>query len=82
MNTNTYVFKVLIAFDIFVCAIIWRDPDITISSMTGLELRRPTPRAWARILGWVLNHLEKGHCESAIAHDIGRAEGALKILSG
>lgn len=82
VNQNTYVFKALLYVDIFVCALVWRDADITISSMTGLELRKPKPRRWARVLGWVLNHLQPGHCEGAIAHDIDRAETALQILKG
>lgn len=77
---NGYLFKFLIALDIFVCTLVWRDPDITISSMTGLELRKPKPRLWARILGWILNHVQAGHCERAVKHDILRAQMALAIL--
>jgi len=77
---NGYVFKVLIAVDIFVCSIVWRDADITISSMTGLELRKPNPKKWAVVLGWVLNHIQKNHCEMAIESDIDRAYSALLIL--
>lgn len=75
-----YISKVLLYFDIFVCALIWRDADITISSMTGLELRKTTPRIWALVLGGALNRIQRGHCESAIIHDIGRAQTALRIL--
>ena len=79
---NSYAFKLLIAIDMFVCAVIWRDSGITISSMTGLNLRRPTPSLWAKGLGWVLNHIQSGHCELAITHDISRAKAALVILNG
>jgi hypothetical protein len=77
---NTYLFKSLLYVDMFLCALIWRDADITISSRTGLELRRAKPRVWARSLGWVLNHIQTGHCESAIRSDIARAQAALAIL--
>lgn len=77
---NGYAFKFLIAIDIFVCSIVWRDPDITISSMCGLELRKPAPRWWARWLGGALNKIQTNHCESAIGGDQTRALAALKIL--
>lgn len=83
MNTQTgWLFKVLLYVDIFWCGVIWGDADVTISSMTGLELRKPNPEWWARWLGWALDHLQSGHCESAIAHDIARARNALRILGG
>lgn len=78
--SNTYVFKVLLYFDMFIGACIWRDSDVTISSFTGLELRKAKPRLWARLLGGALNWLQAGHCESAILHDTGRANEALAIL--
>lgn len=78
--TNTYFLVLLRAFDILACSWVWRDYDITISSMTGLELRKPAPKRWARVLGWVLNHLQAGHCESAILADRERCLEALKIL--
>lgn len=68
------------AIDILFAAVIWRDYDITISSLTGLELRKPNPRWWARALGWSLDHLSKGHCEGAIKADIFRAREALTLL--
>ena len=78
---NGYVFKVLLYFDTFIAALIWRDSGVTISSYTGLALRRPTPPIWAIVLGrWVLNRLEANHCELAIAHDRQRAQEALEIL--
>jgi len=80
--SKTYVFKVLLFLDMFVCALIWRDSGITISSMTGLAMRRPNPPWWAQALYWALDHLEKQHCEQAIANDILRARAALLILTG
>jgi hypothetical protein len=77
---NTYVFKSLLYLDMFLCALIWRDADVTISSMTGLELKRPKPRLWARLLGGALNRIQKDHCQKAIRSDIARAQAALAIL--
>lgn len=82
MNTQTWGFKVLLYFDQFIGACIWRDSDITISSYTGLALRNPRPALWAQLLGGVLNTLQPGHCESAIYHDAQRAVEALGILVG
>ena len=79
---HTYLGKVLLAIDMALCAVIWRDPDITISSMCGLYLKQPKPPLWARCLGWVLNHIEKDHTTLAIADDIWRAQQALAILTG
>lgn len=79
--SNGYVFKVLLYLDIFVGGLIFRDADITISSMTGMELRKPAPRRWARILGWILDHIQKGHCESAIIHDRERAQAVIDFLT-
>lgn len=77
---NGYVFKVLLYFDMFVGACIWRDSGVTISSYCGLELRKPAPRWWARVLGGALNWISPGHCSDAITHDIGRSHEALTIL--
>ena len=78
---NGYVFKVLIALDMFVASIIWRDSGVTISSLAGLELRKPTPAIWAIVLGRnILNKIQANHCEMAIAHDRARAQEALEIL--
>jgi hypothetical protein len=79
---NSYGVLFARTIDVLTCSWIWRDYDITISSMTGLELRKPSPALWARILGWCLNHIEPHHCELAIAADIERATNALLILRG
>lgn len=79
---NSYGLVIARALDILACTWIWRDYDITISSMTGLELRKPAPARWARLLGWVLNNLQAGHCESAIVADRERCKAALEILGG
>jgi hypothetical protein len=77
---NTWAIVILRAFDVFWGCVVWRDYDITISSWTGLELRKPKAQGWARDLGWVLNHISPGHCEGAIKADIVRAQAALTIL--
>lgn len=77
---NTYGMVLARSVDILACTWIWRAYDVTISSMAGLELRKPKPRLWARWIGGALNWLQTGHCESAIAADIGRAKAALAVL--
>lgn len=75
-----YLVTLMRAVDVLACTWIWRDYDVTISSMTGLELRLSSPRRWAIVLGWILNHLQAGHCESAIVADTVRCNQALGIL--
>jgi len=79
---NTYVVLLARTVDILLCGWVFRQYDITISSMCGLELRKPAPARWARILGGALNWLQTGHCESAIAADIARCKAALGVLGG
>lgn len=75
-----YIFKASLYLDLFIGGLVFREADITISSMTGMELRKPAPRRWARTLGWVLNHIQKNHCELAIEHDRARAQATLDFL--
>jgi hypothetical protein len=77
---NAWAIVILRSLDVFWACLIWRDYDITISSYTGLELRKPAPALWARALGWVLNHIQANHCEGAITADIERGRAALTIL--
>lgn len=78
--SNAYFLVILRGVDILLCSWIWRDYDITISSMTGLALRKPNPPRWARLLGGFLNWLQTDHCEQAIAADTLRCAQALEIL--
>lgn len=78
--SNSYVMVLARTVDILFCGWIWRDYDVTISSMCGLELRKPSPRLWARVLGGALNKLQRGHCEAAISADTHRAMDALLML--
>lgn len=77
---NSFLMVILRGIDILFATWIWRDYDITISSLTGLELRKASPRKWAVILGWVLNHIQKNHCELAIISDTARALTTLQML--
>jgi hypothetical protein len=76
-----YVVLLARVFDIAISTFVWRDYDITISAQCGLEMRKPRPALWARLLNAFLNALEEGHCELAIACDRERAEQALRILN-
>jgi hypothetical protein len=76
-----YVYKVLLFLDLFACAVIFRDPDVTISAETGLALKRPNPPRWARVLGWILDHIQANHCALAVDDDIARARAAIAYLS-
>ena len=75
-----YAVVILRNIDLFFAGIIWRDYDITISAHCGLELRKPSPRLWARVLGGALNKIQANHCEFAIAADADRAKSALSLL--
>jgi hypothetical protein len=80
MTGKNYVYKVLLFFDIFLCAILFRDPDVTISAETGLAMQRANPPWWARRINGFLNLFHKGHCAEAILDDITRAETAIAYL--
>jgi hypothetical protein len=75
-----YVYKVLLFLDIFLCALIFRDPDCTLSAETGRAMRKATPPRWAKLLNGFLNLFEKDHCSLAVADDIARAHAAITYL--
>jgi hypothetical protein len=77
-----YGAKVLMFFDLFVCACIWRLPDVTISSKCGLELRRANPRWWAVAISAFCDLFEPNHCKLAIQADRDRAAQAIALLTG
>ncbi len=77
-----YAYKVLLYLDILGCSVIWRDPDVTISSETGLAMRKPNPPRWAKVLNAVLNRIQPNHCQLAIQDDIDRAKRAIVYLGG
>jgi len=77
-----YVKILAVSVDIFLASIFWNKPDVTISSLCGLALRKdPNVRSFEGYLGRMLNRIQKDHCEHAIASDIIRAQGILKVLS-
>ena len=75
-----YVYKVLLALDLFCCALLFRDPDVTISAEVGKAMRRPNPPWWARTLNQCLDAIQPGHCQRSIQWDIDRAEAAIRYL--
>lgn len=78
--SNSYLMVLLRVLDIMAASCIWRDYGVTISSMVGIEMRKPQPKWWARWLNTFLNVFQKGHCEKAVTADISRARETLKIL--
>jgi hypothetical protein len=80
ITTKSYAYKVLLFMDLFVCALVFRDPDVTISSEVGLAMQRAIPPWWATFTNSFLNLIRKGHCQLAIGEDIERAQVAIKYL--
>ena len=80
--SNVYIVVVARAIDIFFGTLFEREYGITISSYTRLEMLKPKPARWARILNAFLDFLEKNHCELARLCDIERADKAKAILQG
>lgn len=78
---KSYTVVVARSIDIMLAGWIWREADVTISSMCGLALRLETPPIWSIVLGrWFLNRIEKNHCELAIQADRLRAHMVLQLL--
>jgi hypothetical protein len=78
---HTFVGKTLLAFDYFISVLWSRDFNITISSQCGLYWRRGNPPVFWSLLHRLLNTLQPGHCELAMAGDLARAQAAIKLLS-
>ena len=79
--SNAYFLVLLRGVDILFCTWAWRDYDITISSMCGLELRKGSAGTrWMQALGRALNWLQANHCELAISADKARLTQAAAIL--
>lgn len=75
------LFRFLLYLDIFACALVLGDADMTISARCGLALRANYPdEAWLRGIGRVLNMVSRNHCERAIADDVQRARSAIATL--
>lgn len=74
------VSNLAIAVDVLLASWFWKIPDVTISSLCGLALRKdPKARSFNGYLGRLLNRVQAGHTEKAIANDLARAE-AIKVL--
>lgn len=70
------------AVDVLFASWFWKKVDVTISSLCGLALRKnPNVRTFNGYLGRLLNKIQPGHTEMAIASDIARAQEILKVLS-
>ncbi len=70
-----YFWNVLIGIDQLANAILFGDPDETISSRLGkwLELPKNTWRfKIARVVCWFLRKLDKNHCKNAVEKDEGK----------
>lgn len=79
---GTWTYIVARAADVFTASVIWKRDDVTVSSLCGLELRAGTKGdPTMQRLGRFLNRLQANHCELAIAADIARAQGAIKLLT-
>lgn len=85
--SRTYTHALVIAVDMLGSAILWsrKTADVTISAMCGLELRKTQypGMVYSRRLVWlarVLNRIQAGHCEAAIASDMERLDVARALL--
>lgn len=78
---KNYAYKVLLFLDIFICALVFRDPDVTISAEVGLAMKRPNPPLWAKLLNGFLDKIQKDHCRKAIDSDVLRAQTAILYLT-
>jgi hypothetical protein len=70
-DTN-YMHRCLLYLDIFFCALLTRNPDMTLSARCGLYCRHDPPVSWY-LLGKLLEALQRGHLEMSIAADRVRA---------
>lgn len=77
---QTYVAKALLALDLFACALLTREFDLTISATCGLKWRGNPSFGW-HALHELLNALQKDHCELALIGDLARAQTVVKLLS-
>lgn len=78
--SNTFTGILAMSADIATASVCWKHEDVTVSSLAGLQLRKPGGIWSLRVLGRVLNRIQKNHCELAIASDIARAKRALVLL--
>lgn len=79
--SNTYTHTIAIGVDMLTASVLWNRSDVTVSSLCGLELLKPSGVWSLRALGRLLNKLQANHCELAIQADILRAQRALRLLT-
>lgn len=81
-GVRTWTHIVAVSVDLATFSIVKGVYDVTISSWCGLEIRKGKDgNKFGRFLGWILNHIQKNHCELAIAGDQERAASALEYLT-
>lgn len=80
--SGTYTHTLAIAADMGTASIFWNREDVTVSSLCGLELRKPAGNWFLRALGRLLNRVQANHCELAIAADRARAQSTIALLGG
>lgn len=86
--TGTYSHGLALGADLLGSAICWsnRRLGLTMSSVAGMELRAQAAgqqRLSARLLwlGRMLNRIQAGHCEMAIAADLARLKTDIAFLT-
>jgi hypothetical protein len=68
---RNYIYRVLVAFDMFGNSVFGGLPDETISAHAGRMRKR---EGWARVLSIILDWIQPRHVEEAIQGDENRAE--------
>lgn len=79
--SNTYSHTLVIAVDIFTASTFWNTEDVTVSSLSGLALRKGEINTFLAHLGNLLNKIQNDHCELAIAADLSRCAQASALLN-
>jgi hypothetical protein len=89
--SRPYALNVLIALDRFGAALLFNQPDITISSLCWVAAQGASSQNQAaklspwqtRILiplAWVLNKIQANHCQLARMSDIATAQARIEVL--
>lgn len=77
------IHNIAVAFDYCLSMLLWLrvETPMTVSSECGLALRRGERWTPAAILGRMLNAINSGHTEDAIAADLARCQASIKRLT-
>lgn len=78
---NTYSFTLAVATDVLTASIFWNRKDVTVSSLAGMAIRAGKTKSLLGRIGKILNWIQTGHCESAIAYDTQVAQQTIAFLS-